>query len=105
MAQPEPTPESTLREEPIILLFCLIDDALPHAQPKKAKYATLGRHSDTKNSRPRTLSTAPRYHDTSSLIVLRMRSIWPSRSSQELPGRGKSRVRMEFATCEQWTQR
>ena len=65
MAQREPTPESTLREEPIILLFCLVDAALPYAQPKKAKVrypqATLG----FQNPRPRTLSEAPRYHDTS----------------------------------------
>jgi hypothetical protein len=98
MAQPERTPESALRKEPIILLFCLIDVALLHPQPKRAKVRYPQAAPGFGNFRPRTLSAALRYQDASSLIVPQMRSVWPSRSSHNPPGCEKCRVRMAFAT-------
>jgi hypothetical protein len=43
MALPEHTPEFTLLEEAITILFCLIDDAYRILNPKGRQYATLTR--------------------------------------------------------------
>src|SRR5215212_3603266 len=58
MAPARAYPESTLREEPITLLFCPIDDALPHAQPKRAKVRYPQAALGFQNSRPRTLTSS-----------------------------------------------
>src|SRR5918911_2880273 len=47
MAQTEQTPQLALLEEAIITLFCEIDDAYAHLNPKRRHYATLKRLSDS----------------------------------------------------------
>src|ERR671932_1907964 len=47
MAQTEHTPQLALLEEAIITLFCEIDDAYAHLNPKRRHYATLKRLSDS----------------------------------------------------------
>jgi hypothetical protein len=47
MALPEHTPEFSLLEEAITILFCLIDDAYRILDPKGRRYATLERLSDS----------------------------------------------------------
>src|SRR5919202_2372766 len=47
MAQTEHTPQLALLEEAIITLFCEIDDAYAHLNPKRRHYATLKQLSDS----------------------------------------------------------
>ena len=47
MAQAQHTPELLALEEAIITLFCEIDDAYAHLNPKGQRYATLKRLSDS----------------------------------------------------------
>src|SRR5688572_29624240 len=47
MAQPQHTPRLALLEEAIIVLFCEIDDAYAHLNPKGRHYAALKQLSDS----------------------------------------------------------
>ena len=47
MAQPEHTPELSLLEEAITVLFCLVDDTYAHLNPHGGRYASLKRLSDS----------------------------------------------------------
>jgi hypothetical protein len=47
MAQPELTPQLALLEEALTILFCRIDDAYYHLNPKGRNYQTLKELSDS----------------------------------------------------------
>lgn len=47
MAQPHHIPEPPSLEEALIALFCLVDDAYPHINPRSRHYASLKRLSDS----------------------------------------------------------
>ncbi len=47
MTHPEHTPEFALLEEALIVLFCEVDDAYRHLNPRGGRYASLKRLSDS----------------------------------------------------------
>jgi hypothetical protein len=47
MAQPNHTPRLAYTEEALIILFCLIDDAYAHLNPRARHYESIKRLSDS----------------------------------------------------------